>query len=357
MKRNATLSLIRLLATMFVIGCHLLEWTGSRLGYGKWVAATGNYLAVGVEIFLCLSGYLYGLKADKIFNTPEERMTFICKNVKKILFSCWLWIILVVWPVYTFLQPGSIYGFRYFTILLAQYCPLGVHHLWFIPYILFCYCITPALFDIRQYIEKKINTAIGMGLFLVCLTVLLEIVTYLFHGYFTVAYLFCYIIAFFMPALNRKRITIKKIFWISLPIAIIGSTCRFYLVYILAPQYSEPIMNFLNWCYIWSAAALGVCIFTGLVAYVKIQPAENTKIAKILKWSDKYSYEIYIGHNIYISGALTLMSITPYIGVNIAITILAIVISGVVLKQIGNSIKSFWSRMHKRKNKDGTEQS
>ena len=53
---------------------------------------------------------------------------------------------------------------------------------------------------------------------------------------------------------------------------------------------------------------------------------------KIASFSDKYSYEIYIVHQLFILSPLTLMALTNYLVVNIVVTLLSIGISGIVLK-------------------------
>lgn len=52
-KRDAAVSLIRLLAISAIVVCHLLQYSGSELAW---------WLNVGVQVFLCISGWLYGGK-------------------------------------------------------------------------------------------------------------------------------------------------------------------------------------------------------------------------------------------------------------------------------------------------------
>lgn len=59
---------------------------------------------------------------------------------------------------------------------------------------------------------------------------------------------------------------------------------------------------------------------------------------KIASFSDKYSYEIYIVHQLFILSPLTLMALTNYPVVNIVVTLLSIGISGVVLKIMTRSL-------------------
>lgn len=67
----------------------------------------------------------------------------------------------------------------------------------------------------------------------------------------------------------------------------------------------------------------------------------NKKILKkILDFSDKYSYDIYICHMLFVKGILSLINITPYFAINIFLALLAIVISGIILKTISSFVQS-----------------
>lgn len=48
-----SVSLIRLIATIFIITCHIMQYLSIELAW---------WFNVGVQIFLCMSGYLYGKK-------------------------------------------------------------------------------------------------------------------------------------------------------------------------------------------------------------------------------------------------------------------------------------------------------
>ena len=52
-------------------------------------------------------------------------------------------------------------------------------------------------------------------------------------------------------------------------------------------------------------------------------------VKRFLELSDKYSYSVYLVHHIFILGSLSVMTLTPYLLINIAIA--ATVIAGFVL--------------------------
>ena len=81
-----------------------------------------------------------------------------------------------------------------------------------------------------------------------------------------------------------------------------------------------------------SHALLGYSITMMLMILLK-----NIKESRILDYSDKYSYSIYLVHQLFILSPLTLLAITDYRSVNIALTLCAIIISSFILNAISEA--------------------
>ena len=81
-QRDWTISLIRMISTVLIVTCHFMQYLDLELAW---------WFNVGVQIFFCVSGFLYGKKR---ITSPIE---FICKNMKKILI-----------PYFCFLIPSII---------------------------------------------------------------------------------------------------------------------------------------------------------------------------------------------------------------------------------------------------------
>ncbi len=62
-------------------------------------------------------------------------------------------------------------------------------------------------------------------------------------------------------------------------------------------------------------------------------------LQKFLYIVDIYSYDIYLTHMIYVTGILSLLNVTNFFVINIAITLSAIIISAVVLHWICTIIR------------------
>lgn len=74
----------------------------------------------------------------------------------------------------------------------------------------------------------------------------------------------------------------------------------------------------------------------------------NIKDIYILKISDKYSYEIYLVHQLFILSPLTLMGISDYVSVNIIFVLFVICLSGFVLHALSILILTFGQGLFKR---------
>lgn len=80
-RKNATISLVRFVSMVFIVVCHFMQYYNMKLAF---------LFNVGVQMFFCLSGFLYG---NKKIDTP---LNFIVKNFKKILIPYWIFIVFAI---------------------------------------------------------------------------------------------------------------------------------------------------------------------------------------------------------------------------------------------------------------------
>ncbi len=245
-KKKYNLSLIRFLAMNMIIFCHIFEWIGYDLSNSKTIGIVGNFLAVGVQIFLLLSGYLYG-KRDDLFE-KDGKIKFVLNNFKKILFDYYIYAFIVIFPIYCL--SSEISGItilkNIFRLLTFSGFGFGFRHLWFIQYILFCYVLTPFFYDLKVYLKNNIKSK--YILVCICGIALLEIFSCAYNPYFNTKFINCYIIGFFIfPYLkdliknNNLNLVISQlgmlviftIFWYILRFSIMPNTHSVYLSYII----------------------------------------------------------------------------------------------------------------------------
>lgn len=350
MKKDYVISSIRMTTTFMIIFCHIFSQIGFSLENNEIIGRIGDLLSVGVQIFLILSGYLYGKKKNYFENICK--FDFIKKNFAKILLDYYVYLFLVIFPVYYILKPQSITYSSVWKILCTAYTLGGVHHLWFIPYILICYFFTPLLYDLKVYIKSKTKNLWSMVKYVLLIMIIECVYSIAFKSYFNSAWINSYIFGFFLPDIINyiKKNRQKSYIIISIIIGIVLNIIKKYIRYDFQPTLENGSRNWLfcqyyiNYSRVFFAISLFVSFkYIGNVILKYILNSNKTRLKshaiKILDLSDKYSFDIYICHMIYIKGPLSLLSITNIYIVNILITLLVTIISAIILRDISDLVK------------------
>lgn len=151
--KNHSISLLR------IISCLLIVWnhTSSHMLNGFF-----NYLSwsnIGVQIFMFMSGWLYG---GKKINKPNE---WYKRNYLKLMKPYWIYLLFII-PVILLLDPkrlplwkiiAAIAGLQGFG---AQVEGLGQH--WFISYLLICYAIIAFVLNNKIIMKKLVKSRGGV---------------------------------------------------------------------------------------------------------------------------------------------------------------------------------------------------
>lgn len=231
----------------------------------------------------------------------------------------------------------------------------GVHHLWFIPYILICYLFTPLLFDLKVYIKSKAKNLISLVKYILLIMLIECVYSIAFKSYFNSAWINSYIFGFFLPDIinyiekNRQ----KSYIIISIIIGIVLNIIKKYIRYDFQPTLENGSLNWLfcqyyiNYSRVFFAISLFVSFkYFGniILQYILNNNKMRLKscITKILDFSDEYSFDVYICHMIYIKGPLSLLNITSIYIVNILIMLLVTIISSIILRDISDIVKNLF---------------
>lgn len=315
--KSHCISAIRLVAMLMIIMCHICQYYDSLWAW---------WLNVGVQMFFVISGLLYG---SKQITHPVEWFLY---NAKKILIPYYLFLVPVIVLYYIF-SPVDISLGSTIRSLLCIGTIDGIGHLWFVGYILFCYFITPILFEMTKYLKDR---SIWYSLSFIFIFELLFYVLGIFTNfYFRADRILCYITGFFVPFLIRKNGTVimQYILYMAIPAAIISKVIYLYIVA------THPEMKGLSQVEGMSHLFLGLSLTLGLMYLFK-----SVRPMKILSFSDKYSYTIYIVHQLFILSPFTLMTVTHNVGVNIIIVLLTITLSGIILNTIATTTNNIVSK-------------
>lgn len=314
-KKDNKISLIRCISTFMIVSCHFLQYYQNFLAW---------WLNTGVQIFLVMSGYLYG---QKVINNSLE---FIINNVKKVIFDYYLYLIIVL-PIY-FIMAKELITIEKVIELFACFSTLsGLNHFWFIIYIILCYILTPFFNSyFKRYCKNKCSTL----KYTLLLLIAIQIIGYYYFRYFTIEWINCYFIGYLIGkyTIMFKDVHLEKyIFGILLLTAVV-------IIIQVVIQQKIDFNNYLGGGYRifihvqnCGHMLLGVSIFLLLLTLFQYVPVRKRNILDI---SDRYSYDIYIVHHIYILGPFSLMEITQYKIINIITILILIILSSIFLEHI-----------------------
>lgn len=312
------ISFCRCIAMIFIVVCHILQYYNNELAW---------WFNCGVQIFICISGFLYGQR--KIDNGYR----FIKKRFIKILSSYYICLLMDIVLLYGFSpQSVDIKG-----IILMVFCKgtiTGLGHLWFVGTILFCYLLTPILSRIYEFQETK---KFKKDFFLFCIFLCMIIQIHL--PQFNPIWILCYICGYLIGKLKLKdEKWLYKSSMLFVPMGIIFNAIKIYMKYVYKITFKHEILNSLYMRYgSISHLLLGVALFLILYGiYINlIQHMHTSGIACMLKLSDKYSYDVYLVHHIYILGPLSVLSLQTSILFKIAILVGLISIQSIIVHKAG----------------------
>lgn len=317
--KNSGISAIRCVAMCMIVSCHFLQAFDNELAF---------WMNIGVQIFLCMSGYLYGGKKIECVTTWYKKQYF------KIMKPLWI-LLTVLAAVILITKMGELsitaLGLSYLGTAGFGTLP-ELTHTWFITYILCCYLITPLLQSMKLGKTEKLPFFILRLLFLLAVLEILylsRIVNLL------PQYLACYIVGYYFSQrqlgeggggkdIRRLTILVTGVALVLLPV-------RLYI------QYGNLDIGLPAWDLIrtqiteWHHTVLGIALFFILLL---IFDKRKPKYGVILRCSDKYSYCIYLVHQIFIMNTFSLLYITDFIIINAAVTIVVILLASFVLKQL-----------------------
>ena len=171
----------------------------------------------------------------------------------------------------------------------------------------------------------------------VSIIVLVQVVGIAFDSYFAPDRISCYIIGFFMADLfdrfgSAMKKAVSAFFIVSAFICVgIEITIKYILSIDLSGYYQIAFQAFGHYSHL----LLGIALFLILASVFN-----SSRYSKLLVWSDKYSYPIYLVHLIFILSPFSLMSITRFSGLNVIITVACIVITGIALQYLTNLISN-----------------
>ena len=294
MGHDYAISTIRLVAMAMIVLCHIMQYYDFFLAW---------WFNVGVQIFLCMSGFLYGqIKITKVTRFYKKRLT-------KILIPYYL--VVIPFAIAEFAFAADYITVRKFIEALFLHSTLkGAGHLWFIPTILVCYLITPLLQVYRsEYVRDKTSWIIV----LVCGVTVVSIYTEFFNAFFNPAWISCYLIGYGL-GVNEREGFLQKSHLLALfgCAALMGNSIQIYFEYVRKISFTGKGV-----VYDYNHVLLGISLF--LLLKIFLEKKNFQKYKSLLMVSDKYSYEVYCVHQLIILGPFSLLMVTDKIAINMVL--------------------------------------
>lgn len=304
--RDYSISFIRLLSMFLIITCHILQYYDNGLA---WV------LNVGVQVFLIISGYLYGLKKiDSCFR-------FLIKQFKKILIPYWIFLF-VATALYYIFSPENINIKIFVKSLLTISTINGIGHLWFIRYILLCYCLLPLLNIIRDRISGGVIMALAAIPTMFFVHLLIEPISY-FNG----AFINCFVFGYFLCNIERRleHKAFNVISTIVVLVAVVINVIRLISIYGDTVIVNDMFNKYAH-------------LLFGALLFILLRRVNLKNYYKPLRLSDKYSYHIYIVHQLFILSPFTVLTLTNIKVVDILLVYVVCCLFGYILYVVSNYI-------------------
>ena len=309
-----------MIAFICIVCCHFLQYFGNELSL---------WLNVGVQIFLFISGYLYGVKYTV---KKVDICLFYCQRFIKIMVPYFTVIVPAIF-LHIFLLEKSFSVMEIFSLFICNLTISGGEHLWFVSTILMCYLLTP-IFHFCLQAETKWKYMISVIVF----SSALFIYFCFFDTHCNAANIICYFLGFAFSRNQIKKImntSLCNIVFILLSLQnALEITDRYFYHFIHISDTLYQLWHSFN--HVWLAISLFI-IFRYVLSKVDFQ--KHNVLTKLLKISDTYSYEGYLVHQFVILGPLSLLNITAVSVCNIVITLFAIVLLTVILKNVNDILQ------------------
>lgn len=298
-KESNAIVIIRATAMFSIILCHLFQ------AYNNYLASVFN---IGVQVFLVMSGYLYG-KKDITSWQDWYKKRFIKLYIPYFIVAFSVSLLILI------LNAEAIKWYKYIALLINiqglrlvfyDYLPplsfSALSHLWFMTAIMFAYFSTPLL----QHLKKYSHLCIIFLLILVlpCYKYLTPRIL------FGLEWFWLYAFGYFFANLSGKH---------KNALILLFALCYIAIATRITGLLDITLWKRLGRCH---HCALGILLFTLGVTHLRCF-TNTSRIMPVFRWFDKYSYFIFLAHFVVMVNTFSLAHVTDYLFINVLLMILA----------------------------------
>lgn len=326
--RNYSISCVRFIAMCFIVICHIMQAEGVASCIGSMRIEWAYWFNVGVQMFLFISGCLYGSRKC------VDILKFYKKSFSKVLVDYYIYIVVFI----IFSASTSVIMITkddIIALLTLSGTIFELAHLWYVPTILFCYLLLPIVIAFVNEIDKEKDYKFVLKVALLLLVV--HCVIHYQFDRFEAPWINCFVIGAIYSRLIHRRYVIRKIFFASnviLAITFIIIQLRFVI-----PESFENfgIMSYSEFVG-YGHVFLGITLVE-IIKYVYSRCHNANDGFRLLDWSDRYSYDVYLVHHAMIQGGLSLLRYINPTWVAIVVDVFVIVILSMVLNICSSQIR------------------
>lgn len=311
--RDYSISAIRFVAMCMIVACHVMQGAGNALAW---------HLNVGAQIFFVVSGWLhFGVRID-------NPILFVARRSIRVLIPCYLFLLVVV-PWYVWGADVSL-GLRDVRgLALLRTLPSGLGHLWFVRNVVILYFITPYLNWLTGWMScgsaRRFCCLAGLffaGVFCIGLE---------YHSVIHPASVMCYVAGYWMRAVDERygKDLYWRFCWIAVAMTVVVLLFRIGVEWGCWPRLIRPYVAMLPFLKV----AEGVGLFLGAKAMFA-----GCRRSLVLRLSDRYSYEVYLCHHVFLLGPAALLCRTfggalAAVGMALAMVVSIEYVSGVIKRR------------------------
>ena len=293
-RRNPVIVISRVIGMMFIVICHIIKYYSFIPGS----ESLGMFFNCGVDMFIFISGYLYGTKIINGFKKWYAKRA-LTVSIPAILVSIVFIIILFVCNYTVSLKTVLLYCFDLEGLLMTSWRLVdsifsgipGLGPMWFTTVIMLCYLIVPLL----QKITKRIKNYYITLAFVLIIGMILSFIT---DGYFSLLYFTIFTIGYCCGKIRVLEKVNSVAFIVCLVLFIITAVGRYYL-------HSTMDDTLMYYCFTSVQSLVAGLFIVVLISFIHFKkPNWISRIAqsKLVVILEKYSFYIYLIHGIFCMG-------------------------------------------------------
>lgn len=304
---------------------------------------TYQFGGIGVELFLLISGFLYG---EKAVSANISWFKWLKKKIQRIMIPMWLWSIIVLAGIFcvtnefeTGIIPCffGIQGLNFIFPFSLQVYP-GLAHTWYLTVLLLFYPLVLLLNQkkVLVFLEKRYKETLA------CLIIIQIAAAILFQT--QISYFIQLFIGFL---LGKKMIKLEKKS-MSIIVVITFALC---VIRIFARKMIDGTALYDKVIARWTANLLMLIAFYCVQKLCNRHPKGTKRLVEGRLWSflDGLSYEIYLTHYLFLKAVFSVSIVSDSALIQIPVFIIATLISAFFLHFVSEKIISLLQKREMRK--------